>query len=71
MDLNNIFTQAGLSTGFIATILIIYKAINGKRCRSHCCGRQLEMDLKIDDIPPSPNNNILINNPMSLSENKK
>lgn len=71
MDLNNVFTQAGLSTGFLATVLIIYKAINGKRCRSHCCGRQLEMDLKIDDLPPSPS--IQVINPMieNNNENKK
>ena len=52
--MNNSLTQAGLSTAFVTIALGIYKAINGKRCRSHCCGRELDLDFKVDDLPPSP-----------------
>ena len=66
MDMNNSLTQAGISTAFISLLLGIYKAVNGKRCRSHCCGRQLDLDFKVDNMPPSPE--IVINNP-SLKNN--
>ena len=54
MDLNTMFAQGGASAGIITIIGLLYKIINGKRCRSHCCGREMSMDLKIDDIPTSP-----------------
>jgi hypothetical protein len=65
MDINSLFAQAGGTAGIITAIAVIYKAVNGKRCRSHCCGRNMEMDIKIDNVPPSPpDNETVVVNPM-------
>ena len=54
MDVNNIFANAGGTAGIVAVLGILYKSLNGKRCRSHCCGKEMSMDIKIDEIPPTP-----------------
>lgn len=65
MDINNLFAQAGGTAGVITAIAVVYKAVNGKRCRSHCCGRAIEVDMKIDDMPPSPpDHQTVVVNPM-------
>lgn len=67
MDANNIFAQAGGTAGIVAVLGIIYKSLNGKRCRSHCCGKEMSMDIKIDEMPPTPPLNEVVvhkNNPM-------
>ena len=63
MDINSIFANAGGTAGIITLIGLLYKIINGKRCRSHCCGREMSMDLKIDDIPVSPQETTLTHPP--------
>jgi hypothetical protein len=57
MDLNNAYSQAGITGSIIAMMGIayrIYRGINGKRCRCKICGYDLEADFKVDDMPPSP-----------------
>ena len=68
MDLNNAYAQAGVTGSIIfagGILYRIYRTINGKRCRSHCCGYDLgETDFKVDDIPPTPpKENFVIANP--------
>lgn len=42
--------------GFITSVgTVIFTFINRGRIRSHCCGRELEADITIDKLPPSPN----------------
>lgn len=40
----------------LLTILVmVYKAVNKKRCRSRCCGHDLEASIDVGDItPPQP-----------------
>jgi len=67
MDVNNIFANAGGTAGIVAVLGILYKSLNGKRCRSHCCGKEMSMDLKIDEMPPTPPLQEIVvhkNNPM-------
>lgn len=40
---------------------MVYKSVNGKRVRSNCCGKKMEMDFKVDEIPPSPD--FVVENP--------
>jgi hypothetical protein len=54
MDINSIFANAGGTAGIITLIGLLYKVINGRRCRSHCCGREMSADFKISDMPESP-----------------
>jgi len=67
MDVNNIFANAGGTAGIVAVLGILYKSLNGKRCRSHCCGKEMSMDIKIDEIPTTPPLQEIVvhkNNPM-------
>ena len=42
--------------GFVTSVgTVIFTFINRGRIRSHCCGRELEADITIDKLPPSPN----------------
>jgi hypothetical protein len=76
MDVNNIFAQAGGTAGIVAVLGILYKSLNGKRCRSHCCGKEMSMDIKIDEMPPTPSTQSPLqevvvhkNNPMLTVDN--
>jgi hypothetical protein len=56
MDLNNAYSQAGITGSVIAIMGIayrIYRGVNGKRCRCKICGYDLEADFKVDDMPTS------------------
>jgi len=71
MDVNNIFANAGGTAGIVAVLGILYKSLNGKRCRSHCCGKEMSMDLKIDEMPPTPPLQEIVvhkNNPMAKTD---
>lgn len=74
MDMNNAGTQAGITSAIVFAGGILYKifmTINNKRCRSRCCGYDMEMDFKVDDIPPSPPISvpeIVIHNPLKKEE---
>jgi len=57
MDLNNAYSQAGITGSVIALIGVAWRVcrqVSGKRCRSNCCGYEMEADFKVDDLPPSP-----------------
>ena len=57
MNLNDAYSQAGITGSIIAIMGIayrIYRGVNGKRCRCTICGYDLEADFKVDDMPPSP-----------------
>jgi len=57
MNLNDAYSQAGITGSIIAIMGIayrIYRGINGKRCRCKLCGYDLEADFKVDDMPPTP-----------------
>ena len=49
--------SAGVSTGSIAVLYIIYKvfsAIRGHRLISDCCGKFYEIGVDVRDMPPTP-----------------
>lgn len=63
--------QAGLSGGFIAVVLILYRAIkwaNGHRIVSDCCGRKLTIGIRVDDMAatpqPIPEAVVVVQNPL-------
>jgi hypothetical protein len=68
MDLNSAYSQAGVSASVIfagGILYRIYRSVNGKRCRSKCCGYDMELDFKVDDMPPTPpQENFVVNNPL-------
>jgi hypothetical protein len=55
MDLNSAYSQAGITGSIIACMGIayrIYTAINHKRCKSKCCGYDIENSIDIGDTTP-------------------
>ena len=55
MDLGNAYQQAGITSSIIAMLGISYKAytaINHKRCRSKCCGYNIENSIDIENTSP-------------------
>ena len=52
----DVLQQAGISTGFLAVLLIIYRALlwlNHRRISSRCCGRVAEVELDIQGLSGS------------------
>jgi len=69
MDLNNAYANGGITASVVfagGLLYRFYKSVNGKRCRSKCCGYDLgETDFKVDDMPPTPpQENFTVNNPL-------
>lgn len=53
MDINDILTTGGVSTGMITLILIIIKVIkslNNKKYRSSCCGKNAEVVIAVNEL---------------------
>ncbi len=63
MDTTN---MALLSTGTGGTILgvlfLMYRMFNHKRCRSRCCGQDLDLSLDIENTTPP--HHFVVKNPM-------
>ena len=55
MDLNSAYSQAGITGSIVAAMGLAYKiytAINHKRCKSKCCGYDIENSIDIGDTTP-------------------
>jgi hypothetical protein len=51
----SILIQAGASATTISILFVlawIYKTVNHKRLRSHCCGHDLDASVDIEDTTP-------------------
>ena len=69
MDLNNAYANGGITASVVfagGMLYKFYRSVNGKRCRSKCCGYDLEADFKVDEMPPTPTpaENFSVNNPL-------
>jgi len=54
MDTQTTLLSTTTGTTILGVLLMLYRTINGKRLRSNCCVRKMEMDFKVDDVPPTP-----------------
>ena len=66
MDTNTTLLSTTTGTTVLGVLIMIYRACNNKRVRSNCCGRHIEMDFKVDEMPPSPpqEQTVQLQNPM-------
>jgi hypothetical protein len=55
MEAPSLFATAGTTTAIITVALAIYKAINHTRCKSRCCGQNMEMSVDVEKTTASPN----------------
>jgi hypothetical protein len=57
MDDAEILKMSGISASGVAIVLLVYrvlKTINGKKIRSRCCGRTMEVGVEVGDLTPKP-----------------
>ena len=47
------FASGGIGASIVVVAGLIYTAINHKRVRSTCCGRQVEASLDIENTTPT------------------
>jgi hypothetical protein len=55
MNLSDAWTQAGITGTIVFVGGLAYKAyiaVNHKRCRSNCLGKELEMSIDIEETTP-------------------
>jgi hypothetical protein len=62
MDTNTTLLSTTTGTTIIGLILIIYRAINHRRIRSNCCGRDIQMSVDVENTTP-PAERFIVQNP--------
>lgn len=65
MDTNGVLISTTTATTIFGVIVMVYKAINHKRCRSTCCGQKMEMSVDVEQTTP-PNERFQVNNPVAV-----
>ena len=53
----------GTAGVLVSVLLMIYKTINGKKCRSRCCNQDLEMGFETGDMTPIETKEFVVLNP--------
>jgi ribosomal protein S28E/S33 len=51
-SMSNILASTGTAGTVITILFFLYKILNGKRCHSRCCNRNIDAEFKIDDMSP-------------------
>ena len=52
MDTNTALLGTGTGGTILTILYFLYKTFNHKRCRSNCCGKQLELSLDMENTSP-------------------
>lgn len=69
MDTNIALLSTGTGGTILGVLFLIYRTFNHKRCRSRCCGQDLDLSLDIENTtppthhPPAPAH-FVVNNPL-------
>ena len=53
----------GTAGAVISVVLLLYKTINHKKCRSRCCGKVLDASFEAGDITPPQEREFVVVNP--------
>ena len=64
MDTNMTLLSTTTGTTIVGLLVMIYRTVNGKRSRCNLCGYKMEMDFKVDDVPPTPPQEFAVINPI-------
>ena len=54
MDTNTALLSSGTGGTLLMVLLYLYKTFNHRRCRSRCCGKDMDMSLDIENTTPPP-----------------
>lgn len=52
MDTNTALLSTGTGGTILTILYFFYKTFNHRRCRSSCCGRNIDMSLDIENTTP-------------------
>lgn len=63
MDTNIALLSTGTGGTVLGVLFLIYRTFNHKRCRSRCCGQNLDLSLDIENTTP-PTHHFVVNNPL-------
>ena len=66
MEVNTALLGTGTSGTILGVLLLLYKTFNHKRCRSRCCGNDMDLSLDIENTTP-PAERFEVNNPLPLA----
>ena len=60
MDQQTALLSTGTGGTILGVLLLLYRTFNHKRCRSKCCGQDLDLSLDIENTTP-PHQNFVVN----------
>jgi hypothetical protein len=63
MDPNVALMSTGTGGTLLMVALYLYKSMAGKKIRSRCCEKDVEMGFSVEDMTP-PQDRFRVNNPM-------
>jgi hypothetical protein len=64
MDPNVALMSTGTGGTLLMVALYLYKSMAGKKIRSRCCEKDVEMGFSVEDMTP-PQDRFRVNNPMN------
>lgn len=68
MDPNSALLSTGTGGTILGVLILLYRTFNHKRCRSKCCGRDMDMSLDIEQTTPPhqpPQDRFEVRNPVN------
>ena len=63
MDQNIALLSTGTGSTILMVLIWLYKTMAGKKIRSKCCERDVEMGFSVEDMTP-PHDRFQVRNPM-------
>ena len=74
MDTPSILTATTTATTIFGVIVMVYRAVNGKKIHSKCCDHDIEIGMQVENMTPPrvhiPQQNEFKTNPLVLSKDK-
>ena len=74
MDTNMTLLSTTTGTTILGLLILVYRAVNGKKIHSKCCDHDIEMGVQVENMTPPkvhiPQQNEFKTNPLILSKDK-
>jgi len=66
MDQQTALLSTGTGGTILGVLVLLYRTFNHKRCRSKCCGQDLDLSLDIENTTPPTHHpaHFAVNNPL-------
>jgi hypothetical protein len=74
MEVNTTLLSTTTGTTILGLLILVYRAVNGKKIHSKCCDHDIEMGVQVENMTPPkvhiPQQNEFKTNPLILSKDK-